>query len=84
MFDQPISKVTLPLANGSSQGVQSLRKTFAIFLHSMERNGANNFCLFLLRALVRSNKYIVFAPKDGPMKGDFESLCTDVEVIIIF
>ena len=83
LFDQPISKANLPLANGNTQGSKRLRKTFAIFLHSMERNGANNFCLFLLRALVRSNKYIVFAPKDGPMKSDFESLSADVEVIII-
>ena len=90
LFDQPISAGEKALEKNTPENrvkapgfSRTGRKIFAIFLHSMERNGANNFCLFLLRALVRSNKYIVFAPKDGPMKSDFQSLSSDTEVIII-
>ena len=90
LFDQPVLAEEKTFAEAtpettvSSPGMEKNgRKIFAIFLHSMERNGANNFCLFLLRALVRSNKYIVFAPKDGPMKSDFQSLSRDIEVIVI-
>jgi glycosyltransferase involved in cell wall biosynthesis/5'(3')-deoxyribonucleotidase len=58
-------------------------KLYAVFSHSLERNGANNFCHFLLKSLVTTtnHRYILLAPKEGPMRGDFEQLGMEVCLI---
>ena len=50
------------------------RPICALFTHSLERNGANNFCLYVARQLLASQTFVVFSPKSGPMKQDFEDL----------
>lgn len=50
------------------------RPVCAVFTHSLERNGANNFCLYVIRQLLCSQTFVVFSPKPGPMKTDFEAL----------
>jgi len=57
------------------------RSTCAVFTHSLERNGANNFCLYLVRLLKGSQGFVVFSPKEGPMRADFEQL--GLKVIIV-
>jgi glycosyltransferase involved in cell wall biosynthesis len=51
------------------------------FGHSLERNGANNFLLYLLRELVDSFIFTLVVPKDGPMREDFEALGCRVELL---
>ncbi len=46
----------------------------AAFCHSLERNGANNFLLYLLRELREELAFEVFSPKEGPMRTDYETL----------
>eukprot|EP00924_Labyrinthula_sp_SR-Ha-C_P016704 augustus_masked-scaffold_6-processed-gene-12.38-mRNA-1 protein AED:0.22 eAED:0.24 QI:0/-1/0/1/-1/1/1/0/726 len=58
-----------------------LRPVCALFTHSLERNGANNFCLFLVQNLLRSQPFIIIAPKNGPMQKDFSALNLPVIVI---
>ena len=58
-----------------------LRPICAVFTHSMQRNGANNFCFFLVSRLIATQRFVVFAPSEGPMRGDFEKLGCDVIVI---
>jgi len=64
----------------SNSGVQA-RKRAAAFGHSLERNGANNFLLYLLRELRDDLSFDVFSPKDGPMRGDYASLGIAVRVL---
>ena len=56
------------------------RPVCAIFTHSLERNGANNFCLYIARVLKQSQPLTIFSPKAGPMKEDFEKLGLQVGV----
>mmetsp|Transcript_53286 Transcript_53286/g.169281 ORF Transcript_53286/g.169281 Transcript_53286/m.169281 type:complete len:511 (-) Transcript_53286:851-2383(-) len=51
-------------------------KVCAVFGHSLERNGANNFLLYLVRHLDRFQEYFfdIYTPKEGPMRGDYESM----------
>ena len=69
--------------NSAEDDVDGEQALYAVFSHSLERNGANNFCHFLLRSLVTTtnNRYILLAPKDGPMRTDFEDL--GMEVVLI-
>eukprot|EP00960_Hanusia_phi_P052587 761544-Hanusia_phi.AAC.2 len=54
----------------------------AMFMHSLERNGANNFCLHLIRKLMGSQAFtVIFAPKEGPMRQDFEVLGLSVDIV---
>jgi len=54
----------------------------AMFMHSLERNGANNFCLHLVRKLMGSQAFtVIYAPKEGPMRQDFEALGLSVEIV---
>jgi len=48
-----------------------IRKTCMAFSHSLERNGANNFLLYLVRELKDVLAFEVVSPKDGPMKEDY-------------
>ena len=57
------------------------RPVCAIFTHSLERNGANNFCLYIARVLKHSQPLTIFSPKAGPMKEDFESLGLEVTIV---
>eukprot|EP00871_Galdieria_phlegrea_P001733 jgi/Galph1/2560/GphlegSOOS_G1194.1 len=51
-----------------------LRKKCAAFAHSFERNGANNFLLYLVRELKDILEFYVYSPKEGPMLEDFQSI----------
>jgi len=51
-----------------------LRKKCAAFAHSFERNGANNFLLYLVRELRGILEFSVYSPKKGPMWDDFQSI----------
>jgi len=54
----------------------------AMFMHSLERNGANNFCLHLVAKLMAKQPFsIIFAPKEGPMREDLEKLGLRVEIL---
>jgi len=57
------------------------RPVCAIFTHSLERNGANNFCLYIARVLKQSQPLTIFSPKPGPMKEDFEKLGLQVSIV---
>ena len=59
----------------------SQRPVCAIFTHSLERNGANNFCLYIARVLKQSQPLTIFSPKAGPMKEDFEKLGLQVTIV---
>jgi len=59
----------------------SQRPVCAIFTHSLERNGANNFCLYIARVLKQSQPLTIFSPKPGPMKEDFEKLGLEVTIV---
>lgn len=50
------------------------RPQVAAFCHSLERNGANNFLLYLLRELREELAFEVFSPKEGAMRADYEAL----------
>ncbi|KAA8495531.1 Capsular polysaccharide biosynthesis glycosyltransferase CapM [Porphyridium purpureum] len=56
------------------------RKRCAAFGHSLERNGANNFLLYLVRELREELAFTVVAPKDGPMRDDYESMGVPVQL----
>ncbi|KAK4533697.1 hypothetical protein CCYA_CCYA18G4579 [Cyanidiococcus yangmingshanensis] len=51
------------------------------FGHSLERNGANNFLLYLVRELMDGFTFTLVTPKDGPMREDFEALGCHVELL---
>lgn len=58
------------------------RPRCAAFGHSLERNGANNFLLYLVRSLMRDGQeFELFSPKEGPMRGDFEAMGVPVHVV---
>ena len=59
----------------------SERPVCAIFTHSLERNGANNFCLYIARLLKNNQPLTIFSPKNGPMKEDFEKLGLEVTIV---
>mmetsp|Transcript_14907 Transcript_14907/g.18436 ORF Transcript_14907/g.18436 Transcript_14907/m.18436 type:complete len:120 (+) Transcript_14907:445-804(+) len=56
----------------------STRSICTLLTHSMQRNDANNFSLFLVQQLCKVQKFVVFTAKDGPMVKDFISLGMDV------
>eukprot|EP00435_Cladocopium_sp_Y103_P010079 s297_g2.t1 len=58
-----------------------MRPVCAIFTHSLERNGANNFCLYIARLLKNNQNLTIFSPKAGPMKEDFEKLGLEVTIV---
>ena len=49
------------------------RPMCAVFTHSLERNGANNFALYVVRNLLGTQDFVIYSPKEGPMREDFES-----------
>ena len=57
------------------------RPVCAIFTHSLERNGANNFCLYIARLLRHNQPLTIFSPKKGPMQEDFEKLGLEVTIM---
>jgi len=57
------------------------RPVCAIFTHSLERNGANNFCLYIARLLKNNQPLTIFSPKKGPMQEDFERLGLEVTIV---
>ena len=61
--------------------IPSMRPRAALFTHSLERNGANNFCLLLVRELLSSQEFVIFTPKNGPMREDFVNLGCPVVVV---
>lgn len=58
-----------------------MRPVCAIFTHSLELNGANNFCLYIARLLKNNQNLTIFSPKAGPMKEDFEKLGLEVTIV---
>lgn len=56
------------------------RPRVAAFSHSLERNGANNFLLYLLRELKEELSFEVVSPKEGPMRADYESMGITVSI----
>jgi glycosyltransferase involved in cell wall biosynthesis len=57
------------------------RPRVAAFCHSLERNGANNFLLYLLRELRHELAFDVYSPKDGAMRADYESMSMPVHIL---
>ncbi|GMH41898.1 hypothetical protein BSKO_09808 [Bryopsis sp. KO-2023] len=75
------SKSASPTAGSSSEddvaGVPTLNtRKGIVFGHSLERNGANNFLLHLLRELTQVSNLAceLYVPKDGPMSEDYEKI----------
>jgi len=65
-----------------AQKQRTRRPRCATFGHSLERNGANNFLLYLVRSLQRDGQeFELFSPKEGPMRGDFEAMGVPVHVV---
>ncbi|PXF47723.1 D-inositol 3-phosphate glycosyltransferase [Gracilariopsis chorda] len=56
------------------------RPRVAAFCHSLERNGANNFLLYLLRELREQLSFEVFSPKEGAMRADYEAMGIPVSI----
>lgn len=56
------------------------RPRVAAFCHSLERNGANNFLLYLLRELREELSFELFSPKEGAMRADYESMGIPVSI----
>lgn len=56
------------------------RPRVAAFCHSLERNGANNFLLYLLRELKEELAFELFSPKEGAMRSDYESMGIPVRI----
>lgn len=50
------------------------------FCHSLERNGANNFLLYLIRELRDDIHFEVVSPKEGIMRTEYETLGVSVTV----
>lgn len=67
--------------HGGKVPQHKLRPICVVFTHSLQRNGANNFCYFLVSRLIMTQKFVIFAPSEGPMREDFEKL--ECEVIVI-
>uniref|UniRef100_A0A7S1XJ28 Glycosyl transferase family 1 domain-containing protein n=1 Tax=Erythrolobus australicus TaxID=1077150 RepID=A0A7S1XJ28_9RHOD len=57
------------------------RKRCAAFGHSLERNGANNFLLYLVRELKDELSFTLVSPKDGAMREDYESMGVEVAIL---
>lgn len=56
------------------------RPRVAAFCHSLERNGANNFLLYLLRELREELSFELFSPKEGAMRADYEAMGIPVAI----
>lgn len=56
------------------------RKRVAAFCHSLERNGANNFLLYLVRELRDDMSFELVSPKDGAMRADYEAIGVPVAI----
>jgi glycosyltransferase involved in cell wall biosynthesis len=57
------------------------RPRVAAFCHSLERNGANNFLLYLLRELRHELAFEVYSPKEGAMRADYETMSMPVHIL---
>ncbi len=57
------------------------RPKVAAFCHSLERNGANNFLLYLLRELREQLSFSLFSPKEGAMRADYEAMGISVSLV---
>uniref|UniRef100_A0A7S0XNM0 Glycosyl transferase family 1 domain-containing protein n=1 Tax=Erythrolobus madagascarensis TaxID=708628 RepID=A0A7S0XNM0_9RHOD len=57
------------------------RKRCAAFSHSLERNGANNFLLYLVRELKEELAFTLISPKEGAMREDYESMGVEVGIL---
>jgi glycosyltransferase involved in cell wall biosynthesis len=57
------------------------RPRVAAFCHSLERNGANNFLLYLLRELKDELSFDVYSPKEGAMRTDYEAMKMPVHIL---
>jgi glycosyltransferase involved in cell wall biosynthesis len=58
----------------------SEKQVCVVFMHSLQRNGANNCALFTVTAMLNSYKFLIISPSDGPMQSDFDEL--GVELIV--
>ncbi|KAI0566000.1 D-inositol-3-phosphate glycosyltransferase [Gracilaria domingensis] len=56
------------------------RPRVAAFCHSLERNGANNFLLYLVRELREQLSFEVVSPKEGAMRADYEAMGVPVSI----
>lgn len=57
------------------------RPRVAAFCHSLERNGANNFLLYLLRELREELSFELYSPKEGAMRADYEAMGIPVSIL---
>jgi len=53
----------------------------ALLMHSLSRNGANIFCLHLIRGFCAQLQFRVFSPSDGPLRSDLDALGIHVTVM---
>ena len=57
------------------------RRRVAAFGHSLERTGANNFLLYLVRELKEQLAFDIYSFKEGPMRADYESMNMPVTIL---
>lgn len=66
---------------GGSLPQHKIRPICGLFTHSLQRNGANNFCFYLVSRLRITQRFVVFSPSEGPMSADFEALGCKVHIV---
>lgn len=57
------------------------RRRVAVFGHSLERNGANNFLLYLVRELKDYLSFDIYSPKEGPMREEYKAMLMPVLIL---
>jgi len=57
------------------------KKVCCVFMHSLQRNGANNCALFTVKAMIGSKPFCIISPSDGPMRTDFDELGLPVTIL---
>lgn len=78
-----IESLVLPKNTASARAFLESQKpqpAAAAFSHSLERNGANNVLLFLVREFCDDFAFTVISPKEGPMRADYEAMGVNVVI----
>lgn len=78
-----VGRETLPTSYAEAKEYMQMppsrpRPRVAAFCHSLERNGANNFLLYLLRELKEELAFDIYSPKEGAMRADYEAMSMPV------
>jgi glycosyltransferase involved in cell wall biosynthesis len=76
-----LAKLDTDTENDFDTDLSEVKHLCAVFSHSLQRNGANNFLLFLLERLKADQDFILYSPKKGPMKEDFEEMGITVKIL---